>query len=532
MPAVHSRLHRLRLGLLFTSAYILFFSALTCRASASPVAHNNNKRGLLLDYSPAPPPEEGPPLSANALRDPSNLPWQLGCIAGAYGVSLALVVILIVILSKNRRAALRNGADEADFPQEIKPLPPVFNLEPPLSPRSIPRSPVRNFSYKSPLQTEFFAEQTEYYPNPSPYVNPSPASTVKLPGVDGEVDQGVVANDRAMAQSQLEEMFKYVMEQEEAKKQGIILQGTPVLSTQSRPSTSDRSTTTLKKEKAKPAGLDLSRDREDRTQSKTPSFFSALRSPRSKKGSSMRGMSISSPMMTPASENFPKQESQEMERIPPRQYQPPPPPPVPTDQLPFRQERQSQRSTRQLAPAPLTPNDSPESTMSIDERIGSQLPVSHSRKSSMAPSDHEPVSASTERSHTPLIGLPSSPKPNVTRFPTLPASPKPGATFQRKAPPSAVRTGGALPFRAYESSMASPKLQTQETTFERSYPLSPMTARTPGTAMAVPYTPYQPFTPCVPMTPSLVTKADRKRMRRLEPKTPTMEMVESTDDVW
>jgi hypothetical protein len=34
------------------------------------------------------------------------------------------------------------------------------------------------------------------------------------------------------------------------------------------------------------------------------------------------------------------------------------------------------------------------------------------------------------------------------------------------------------------------------------------------------------------MTPSLVTKEDRKRMKRLVPKTPTLTMVQNPDDVW
>lgn len=51
--------------------------------------------------------------------------------------------------------------------------------------------------------------------------------------------------------------------------------------------------------------------------------------------------------------------------------------------------------------------------------------------------------------------------------------------------------------------------------------------------MAVPYSPYQPFSPVVPITPGfLVTKADRKKMRRMEPKTPTLQMVKSDDDLW
>lgn len=550
MPEVQTQIHRTpSLRPLLSSTLLLLLSALHCHASASPVSDLTRRSNPLnINYKPAPPPEEGPPLSANALRDPSNLPWQLGVIAGSYGICLALVAILIVALSKNRRLALRNGADDADFQTttdfqpEAKAVPEFILGPPPASPRSIPRSPVRNFSYPSPLQTDFPVGQFDRFQSPGAYIAPSPQSSVKLPGVDASVDQGIVANDRAMAQSQLEEMYKFVMEQEEAKKQGVILQGTPALSSQSRPSTtSDRSTVTLKKERVKPAGLDLSKDKhsEEKTQSRTSSIFSALRSPR-KKNSGVKGMSISSPLMTPASATFPRPEAQEMNTIPPRQYQPAAPPPVPTDQVPFGLYRQSHRlsnsnASYQAQVAPATPNDSPESTMSIDERIGNQLPVSHSRNHSAAHHDMDPVSAASEHSQTPLVGLPSSPKPTVTRFPSLPTSPKPGATFQRKEAPSAVRTGGALPFRAYEPAMASPQTNTmtiKETTFERSYPLSPMTGRTPGTAMAVPYSPYQPFSPCVPMTPSLVTKADRKRMRKLEPKTPTLEMVRGSEDVW
>jgi hypothetical protein len=36
----------------------------------------------------------------------------------------------------------------------------------------------------------------------------------------------------------------------------------------------------------------------------------------------------------------------------------------------------------------------------------------------------------------------------------------------------------------------------------------------------------------MPMTPSLVTKEERKRMRKMVPKTPTLEMVRSDEDIW
>jgi hypothetical protein len=86
------------------------------------------------------------------------------------------------------------------------------------------------------------------------------------------------------------------------------------------------------------------------------------------------------------------------------------------------------------------------------------------------------------------------------------------------------------------NSPTAPSYATKQTVFTRSAgPLSPgmMTGqRTPWTGAPVPYTPYQPFSPVVPITPSVVTRADRKRMKTTVPKTPTVEMVRDTDDVW
>ncbi|KAG7125226.1 hypothetical protein HYQ44_001466 [Verticillium longisporum] len=504
MSGVQPRQQPLRLSFLVTSSLILATTPiLITPVAASPISplavvaqQRRDNNPLNIEWGPAPAPEDGPPLSAGALRDTKYLPIQIGAIVGAYGVSLVLVAILILILSKKRREHLKAADEEEEeeedleavfFEDDRKQLPSLIIPPRPESPRSIPRSPVRNFSYPH------------------------------------------------MAQTQLEDMYKYVMEQEEAKAKGIILQGPPapvIASSYPRSSTSDRSTapSTLKKEKNKPAALNLTEEKKSRTSS----ILSALRSPKKKTG--VRGISISSPMMTPKSATFPRYEAQEMDTIPPRHYAPPPPPPVPTDQVPFGLQR------GQVQTAPISPDKSPESTQSIDERIGFQLPLSqppkhgnHHRNISSAPTEADPISAASDHSQTPLVGLPTSPKPHITRFPTLPASPKPGATFQRPNAPSAVRTGGALPLRAYEPSLASPSMvahNTKQTTFERTSPLSPSGLRTPATGAAVPYSPYQPFTPCIPMTPSLVSKADRKRMKRLEPKTPTMEMVRDSEDVW
>lgn len=525
--------------------FILALSSTTL-ADAAPSIHERspNNNPLNINWDPAPPPEDGPPASAGALRDKSYLPAQIGAIVGAYAFSLVLVAITLLCLAKKRREHLKAANDEIDFGTEYIPdskdaseerfdptivanafssYDHIQRLQIPVN-QSAPIATtgyVQNFSYPSPTRTEFN--------EPGPYIHPSPISTTSAPGVDFHVDQNVVAADRAMAQQQLEEMYKYAFEHEEAKKKGIMLEAPfPVVTTAERFSTSDRSTksTLSKKERNKPANLNLSKATEEKPQSRTSSLFSALRSPKKK---TPKGVHISSPIMTPQSGTFPRPEYQELAGIPPRHYAPPPPPPIPG--MPV-------ASAPRNTGAPLTPDISPQSVQSIDERIAVQLDTAraistHQRNMSQAPTEYDPESATSMHSSAPLVGLPASPRSPSFHKPSLPSSPKPGASFSRPNPPSAVRTGGSLPLRAYEPSLASPSAQTtKQTVFERKGPLSPTTGRTPFTAGAVPYSPYQPNTPIVPMTPSLVTKEDRKRMKRLVPKTPTMEMVQSSDDVW
>lgn len=496
----------------------LGFSSLVHSSVLSDIHHNY--------FDPPPSPEDGPPFSAGASRDLGLLPAQIGGIVGAYAISLLIVAITLLSLSKRRREHLKAGQDEfnndlfvygeddeedlcgSQFPPAAYPVARDF------ANRAVP-----NFSYKSPTQSEFN--------RPALYIQPpvSPAST-SLPGRDPNIDPSLVAADRAMSQQQLEEMYKYVMEHEEAKEQGIVLDS-PVISPVSRASSQGRSSM-AKKEKNKPSSLNLSRANEEKTQSKTSSFFNALRSPKKK---NMKGLNISSPIMTPQSATFPRQDGQELDAMTPRHYAPSAHPPLPLDQ----RSMHSSATRNSGAVVPLTPPDvSPESIQSIDERIGAQFGsrLGSQYGGSQAPTEVEPPSATSTHSQAPLVGLPSSPKPGAT-FPSLPSSPKPGARFQRPNAPSAVRTGGALPLRAYEPSLSSPSAvnhTTKQTVFERRGPLSPG-GRTPMTA-GVPYSPYQPFTPLVPITPSLVTKEDRKRMKRMVPKTPTVDMVKSSDDMW
>ncbi|ROV96604.1 hypothetical protein VPNG_09018 [Cytospora leucostoma] len=577
---------------------------------SSQQVERRNNNPLNIDWSPAPSAEDGPPGAANALRNPAYLPVQIGGIVGSYALSLVLVAIILLSLSKKRRDRIRAAEDvdlwpdspyEHEFSESITGFQSQDDVQFQKGPEylnfhELPKSHieehvhfqdqvysqdqvhiqnhiqghVRNFSLPSPASPTFSASQEA-----TPYSFPSPQSSYRgQPGVDPYVDQSVVEQDKAMAQAQLEEMYKYVMEQEAAKEAGVNFMG-PVFpaSSQQRNAPSGG---IMKKERAKPANLNLSDDKSEKTQSRASSFLSALKSPLGKKKDKLHAISISSPILTPMSGTFPQYIGEEMSTIPPRHYAPAVPPPVPADQAPFHQQRN-------VNLAPITPPDrSPESTQSIDERLrnmsikGKDKDVqdetneeeeeegqkhdnyNHARyeTASMTASmtEPDPISATSETSTTPLFGrhdkrgdrmsgLPSSPKPGVNRFPSLtslpslPASPKPGATFSRPNAPSAVRTGGTLPLRAYEPPLMSPNTYdrtVKQTVFERNVPPTPGlgTARTPRTGAPVPYSPYQPFSPVVPITPSLVTKADRKRMRRMEPKTPTLELVKGDNELW
>ncbi|KAG5960233.1 hypothetical protein E4U57_000237 [Claviceps arundinis] len=500
---------------LFSSLLLLtftqFISLVLSRPNGADIAldrstEDNNPHNR--DLSGLPSPVDGPPFSAGALRDPKYLPVQIGGIVAAYGLSLVLVAITLLSLAKKRRENLQSGSDEIEH-QTSKAL---FENE----------SPINEFKYNSFLVISppraLAPDLAHLWPprfNEEPYrpYAPNPPRSLTLncnvSGAKPPVHESVVSANHTMAPSHMNEMYKRVKDQEVANKRGI--------SGQTKLAISPR------KDRAKPANLELSEVAHcDKPQSKTSSFFASLRSPRKKQ---FRGLDISSPIMTPQSRTLVRPEAQEMSAIPPRYYAPPPPPPpIPADQIPFG----AHVSRQNRAPSPTV---SPQSIQTIDQRINPQLRFS---EASHARSDINPVSATSERSQTPLVGLPASPKPGA-QFPPLPSTPKPDVSFSRANSPSAVRVGGNLPLRAYEPSMSSPTstfYTTKQTVFERKGPLSPTTGRTPMTAGAVPYSPYQPFTPIVPVTPSLVTREDRKKMKRAMPKTPTLEMVKDTGELW
>lgn len=476
-------------------ASVILLSAITSSCAGSVI--KGRKHPLNIDWDPAPPPEKGAPLSAGALRDKALLPAEIGGIVGAY--AFVVVLIFIVLFLAGRR--LRRVHEEAAKPREVEMLtafPTNSQYYPsPVSPLS-GGATAKNFSWPSP-------EKSEHNPYIFPTQNASPISPP-----ESAVDAKTLEVDKQHLEQGLADLYAHVMEQEEAKARGLNIADMPKpypppsISPQ-RGNTSSSSSSKRRLEKPNPINLKAP----ETSHSRSSSLISSIKSPKRK---GIRGMKISSPMPTPLSATFPAHYASDEEPLTPRHYHPHPPPPVPKD----------------------TPY------MRSQEQYVSQPYLSHSRNASSVNTANNPSPVSPTRSIAEQMStLSMRPPPNnrsiaTSRPPNLMI---PGSA----ANPHLVNNNVAanptrqLPFRAFDPppGLSSPSFShsTKTTVLERTTPLSPG-LKTPWSAGAVPYTPYQPFTPLVPVTPRLVTREDRKAMKRMEPKSPVMEMVASEEELW
>lgn len=460
-----------------------------------------------IDWDPAPPPEEGAPFSFNALRDKSYLPAEIGGIVGAYVFVVAIALLFVIFVGRRLRAAL---AAEAAKPKEVEMLapPPTHynNFYPsPVSPTS-GQSGTKNFSWPSPEKND-----------KNPYIFPS--SNVSPVSAQGsQFDAKTIEMDRNHLQQGLEDLYAHVMEQEEAKASGKNIADLPA----PVPATSPQRGNGSKKSLKKPSPIDLKAP--EKSHSRSSSFMSSIKSPKRK---GIRGMKISSPLATPMSSKFPAQYASDEEPLSPRHYHPPPAPPIPGQpqqyqaypgQQPYMQHSRNTSSINQPDPSPVSP------TRSIAEQMDSM---------SIYP---PPNNRSIATSRVPNLQIPAAPTIRTPAPPPL-SFKMPQANNSTNPLPnaSAASSTRQLPFRAFDPppGLNSPSFSigTKTTVLERTTPLSPG-LKTPWSAGAVPYTPYQPFTPLMPVTPRLVTREERKKMKREMPKSPTLEMVQDNEDMW
>lgn len=438
---------------------------------------NARSNPLNLDWDPAPSPEDGPPLSAGALRDKSYLPAEIGGIVGAY-VFVVITILLALFFVGRRLRKARELAAQNDVEMLVGHV---------INPAAYYPSPISPTSAATAFRTAAWptAEKTQ-----NPYVFPSQNCSPVSPGTNPGVDSRIIQADREILNRGLEDLYAHVMEQEEAKAAGLNIADMPAPTPLPSASPQRQSTASSKRlEKTKPANLGST----EKTHSRTSSLISSLKSPKRK---GIRGLKISSPMATPLSTTFPATYASDEEPLSPRHYQPPPPPPVPEGQMPYQYHSRNNSSVQTADPSPISP------TRSIAENLASV---------SMGPPPNN-RSVATNRPLNLTIPGPVSVNPS-----------------------SATSSTRQLPFRAFDPppGLSSPSFShsTKTTVLERTTPLSPG-LKTPWSAGATPYSPYQPFTPLVPITPRLITREDRKAMRRMEPKSPVMEMVKDSDDLW
>lgn len=506
------------------SSLLLLFSWMS-KSSANVLTDIPKSNPLNIDWDPAPSPEDGPPLSAGALRDKSLLPAEIGGILGAYIFVVILVGIALVVVGRKLRLSTQRAAKALDI-EMVDPK--VFaNIDTsPISPGGHPTSP-RNFSWPSPVSPEKDSK--------NPYVFPSTGkSPTTPPGTDPYVDARVVEADQEMMQRDLEDLYAHVMEQEELKRAGAdVKELPPPPQLQRAPVPAEapqrQASPSKKSLKDRPSNLTLDEPKQ-KSHSRTSSIISSLKSPRRK---GIKGIRISSPIPTPVSGTFPGNASDE-EPLTPRYYNPPPPPPVPTDQAPYTHARN--RSSGGSIASELSPH--------IDSRIDARHRPNLSQTSMMSAyrvdpgsavsSKDDPNSATSATSQTPLF---SERKVHAISPPPLQfASQNPYAQHQT----SAQSSTRALPLRQFEPALTSPSFvstSTKTTVLERTAPVGghgPQTGglRTPWSAGAVPYSPYMPFTPVMPITPRLVTKEERKAKKRAQGRTPVLEMIKGEDELW
>lgn len=497
-------------------------------SSAAVLTNVERSNPLNINWDPAPPPADGPPLSAGASRDKALLPAQISGIVGAYLFSLLLVGIGIFIIGRRVRQRVEIAYNKS---RDIEML--DTNL---VGPNTIFGTGLQDTSPVSPLaiQTNFSwqpQEKSSAQSVPNPYVFPptsphsttSPYSPTTPPSISNpNVNSQIVERDQKLMERDLEDIYAHVMEQEDAKAAGIPVEDLPAPAQlrssvgKTPPPPSTLRSPPKKIEKLRPSNIVLPEEKPSRS-SRASSIISSIISPR--KSSFKKELQISSPLQSPRDPTYhQKSTAEEREPLTPRFYAPPPPPPVPKDQTPFQQ----------------SPRHKSQGSVSSQQRtIAEQLePYGPGAPSAFPNKTSSPVSFVSQ-----ISGLPSSPKPQQSNFPPSIYSASPG---------SATSSNRQLPFRQFEPALTSPSYasfqqSTKTTTFERTAPdpsRGPTTGglRTgglPWSPGAVPYSPYQPFSPMIPITPRLVTKEDRKMMKKQEKKLKIVQSPELVeDDLW
>ena len=462
-----------------------------------------------IDEGPAPAPEDGPPASANAIRDKRYLPTQIASIVGAY--LLFVLCIGTAVLLVGRR--LRRGALASPRALAMEMMKPMKSDNAKAFDPS-PISPTSKFPYaNSPSST---VDTREMWPSPQKsdlgYSFQNNKGHNKQASMQSSVvtfDESVIEEDKAKNQEEMERLYAAVMEHDELKST-TALDKSP--QQQNPPEFQHLRTSSIAQQSRFPApndikspGLPNSTSPRKNTRP-SPITTHSRASSRSSFGSfgkkrGIRNLPISPPMGSP--EIVPEYSSTygEAEPLSPRQYTPGPPPPTPSQRDAYRQEER--RDAKNLSPRC---SDFPRTSIHPPSRRDSQQ--SYETQSSLRDPTWQ------KRTPAPLAiktqgGLAPTPQPSVHTAP--------------------------LPFRSQHRNNADRPPSTIKATVLESKPNKHYLEGPKTGVPMTPYSPYMPFTPLTPMTPSrLVTREERKRKEKDEGRrvATIADRVEEESEIW
>lgn len=507
------------------TSFALYFSFLLLVGDLVS-ARSEPGRPLNIDWDPAPPPDQGPPLSRGASRDKSLLGAQIGAIVGSYVLFIVILGTFLALVGRRLRADALTARGTSDIEMAGTAFQRAFDPSP-ISPNPSSASPggksaAPNFSWPSPTKQNFSG-----------------------------FDERIIQEDKEKRERDMERLYAAVMEHE--------------ASGGGRGGGSNTSSVVeLKRyqQQKQPAPLSISKDNGGNAgltpKLKSPSLLRALRSPKQKlspekqdhsrppsftstssssrrKGSGVRGLTISGPVptSTPTFSLPSTGAASDEESLTPR-YPPPTPPP---------QQGQSRttHSPMTTPPRPTTAGSSasppppPPSSTGSPSRRGLANRQAALPNLTIPPTSRTPPRIITTINTSSTSTSPQS-KANYSSTPSSPASPTSVSSLPLRSLNNALATAAAGGMGTHHPSAHTTKL----TILERTTPSPAMGGAAPRTGAsmlspgAVPYSPYMPFTPVTPITPGLVSKKDRKAREKREGRRGRLvtELVRGEDEMW
>ncbi len=510
----------LHLSILIVPQAILF-----CAATASPTSIWH----VSIFEGEAPPPGEGPPIQASALRNKAYLPAQITSIIAAYVVSVLFIGTAILFVGRR----LRRAAQASPKSLAIEMMRPVKQDVPKAFDPS-PISPTQNNLYgPSPSST---VDMRNNWPSPNKSARNSGWGSIRrghkkqASSVQSSVitfDESVIEDDKERNQREMERLYAAVMEHDDNKSQSApdlpgeqpsqhppelqhLRTFPPASELPIRADTTSPTRTLTKSPRLSSRPTPLSLHSHNSSRSSLGSFSK-------KRG--IRHLPISPPMGSPDIVPDYNSTYAESEPLSPRVYDDPgPPPPTPPQQ---KSRFVSTRLSPRDAAFPPTSMRSPRTSVPASPAVQTIHEASSRPEFQPRDGDRQSSLNGSNRSKKPPAPLP-------LRTQALAGASSQHANPLRSAP---------LPLRNahptnYNTDRTEPTIKA--TVLERSAPIHSLRSPQTGVPMT-PYSPYMPYTPLTPMTPSrLVTKAERKKREKEEGRrVPTIEdAVEEEADMW